>query len=283
MPMGISDDGPRKRRSRYRRGGESRIPKHLEREYADALLALNRLMRDQTRIITRMVAEGSSLELVQRHIAADLALANARYDAAARAIPGPIMRRLSDENRRKLSKSLERTLGVSTVAIIDTTVVGEIIETAIRDNTALIRTIPKEHFGKIEKAVLQNYRGEPFEEGSLAGRIRKIHSVTDNRARIIARDQTTKLWGNVNQARQEDIGVDSYIWRTSGDERVTGYPGGVNRPGGAHGDHYARDGKTYKWSDPPSDGHPGEAILCRCNAEPIVDTEKLIVRAQVLS
>jgi hypothetical protein len=51
-----------------------------------------------------------------------------------------------------------------------------------------------------------------------------------------------------------------YVWLTSGDEKV--------RPS-----HAANDGKIFYWSDPPSTGHPGEDINCRCVAVPYADLQ----------
>jgi SPP1 gp7 family putative phage head morphogenesis protein len=56
--------------------------------------------------------------------------------------------------------------------------------------------------------------------------------------------------------------VEEYVWSTSRDERV--------RPS-----HSAKDGKRFKWNDPPSDtGHPGNEIQCRCVAIPVLDDFK---------
>ncbi len=33
-------------------------------------------------------------------------------------------------------------------------------------------------------------------------------------------------------------------------------------------DHDDREGEQFDWSDPPEDGHPGEAVNCRCWPEP---------------
>ena len=90
---------------------------------------------------------------------------------------------------------------------------------------ALIRTIPTQYFGEVEKAVVQNFQGFAFKEGSLQGRLRAIGRITDNRARLIARDQTAKMRGKIDELRQQDAGIDSYIWRTAQDERVVGAPG----------------------------------------------------------
>ena len=59
--------------------------------------------------------------------------------------------------------------------------------------------------------------------------------------------------------RQKEAGVTEYIWQTAGDERV--------RP-----NHRSKDGKKFKWSNPPADtGHPGQDYQCRCVAEPVLD------------
>lgn len=81
---------------------------------------------------------------------------------------------------------------------------------------------------------------------------------TKNRARLIASDQVGKLNGELTELRQTNLGVESYTWRTSLDERV--------RP-----THDDREGKVYKWTDPPPDGNPGESIRCRCYASPLFD------------
>lgn len=82
--------------------------------------------------------------------------------------------------------------------------------------------------------------------------------VTDSRAKLIARDQVSKLNANLTEERQADIGVTSYVWRTVGDERV-------------RDTHEENDGQEFAWSDPPAEtGHPGEDVNCRCWAEPIL-------------
>ena len=84
--------------------------------------------------------------------------------------------------------------------------------------------------------------------------------VAESRARLIARDQIGKLNAAVSASRQQSLGVVSYTWQTALDERV--------RPA-----HRARQGEVFNWAEPPSDGHPGEPINCRCVARPIVPEE----------
>lgn len=77
----------------------------------------------------------------------------------------------------------------------------------------------------------------------------------DSRAKLIARDQTGKLYGQINAARQKELGVTSFIWRTSEDDRV-------------REEHVELDGQTFDYDNPPDEGLPGEPIQCRCTAEP---------------
>lgn len=79
------------------------------------------------------------------------------------------------------------------------------------------------------------------------------------KARFIARDQTAKLNAQITQARQSELGIKKYIWRTSQDERV-------------RDSHKRKEGKVFSWNNPPADtGHPGEDYNCRCTAEPYLE------------
>ena len=87
--------------------------------------------------------------------------------------------------------------------------------------------------------------------------------VSDSRAKLIARDQVSKLNGELTMERQLDLGVDS-IWRTVGDERV-------------RDTHADNEDQTFTWDNPPAEtGHPGEDYQCRCWAEPILPEEVLM-------
>jgi len=104
-----------------------------------------------------------------------------------------------------------------------------------------------------------------FEEGvrweSMARDLRGIGDITDRRARIIARDQTSKLVSSFNEARQTQLGIHEYIWSGALDARE-------------RDSHRRMEGQRCRWDAPPSvDGeavHPGHAILCRCVAQPVI-------------
>ena len=143
---------------------------------------------------------------------------------------------------------------------------GSIVEVnrAIRVNVELIKSIPKQHLSKIQIAIEKGLAtgGDDWSLKELIKSIEGIDDQTKRRAKLIARDQLQKLNGTLNQVRQQDLGVNGYIWRTSADERV-------------RESHRDNDGKRFQWDKPPSGtGHPGEDINCRCVAEP--DLSQLI-------
>lgn len=64
------------------------------------------------------------------------------------------------------------------------------------------------------------------------------------------------LVGFVNQAQQEAMGIEFYVWQTQSDARV--------REG-----HAERDDKIFRWDVPPEGGHPSQDFGCRCYARPL--------------
>lgn len=275
MPI-ITGGDPPNRRNNNKRGQPIRAQKAAEMELRRSLQNLNRELKLATAAISAQIAGGATPLQISNFIEQRLKSANARYEAAADKLAAKMVTSVSSDNKQRIEKMLQNALGIDMVKLIDTGSIKEQLEIAIADNTRLIKSIPEQHFQKVSQAVLDNYRGIPFDEGNLTNRLKKIGSITDNRAKLIARDQTKKLVSNINAIRQKEAGVQKYIWRNVGDNRVVGKPGGKYPKGNAqHMDHWNREGKTFSWDKPPPDGHPGDAINCRCFAEPILDLEKI--------
>jgi SPP1 gp7 family putative phage head morphogenesis protein len=100
-------------------------------------------------------------------------------------------------------------------------------------------------------------------EGARADRIRDIVakriSTTDSRLKLIARDQVGKVHSAMQKQKQEALGVQYYMWRSSEDERVRDL-------------HDELNGQVFSWSSGhPTEGHPGEPINCRCIPIPMPD------------
>lgn len=183
-------------------------------------------------------------------------------------IEGVAQRLAEAATRRNLDSVDERLGGVVNASLsIDisgfltrTGPIQEVVQAATKANVSLIKSIPEQYFDKLETVVTKNVdAGMRFED--LAKEIQRIGDVTESRAKLIARDQTSKMNGAMSQIRQMSIGIERYTWSTSGDERV-------------REEHAANDGKIFDWNDPPATGHPGEDIQCRCVALPYVELDK---------
>ncbi len=123
-------------------------------------------------------------------------------------------------------------------------------------NSTLIKSMQEDAIKRVatwaSDTVRTGARAEEMRDGLM-----KQFGISRRRAALIARDQVGKLNADITQARQMALGVDEYKWRGVLDSR--------ERP-----EHVHREGKIFKWSRPPEDGHPGQPIRCRCNAEPVL-------------
>lgn len=162
---------------------------------------------------------------------------------------------LSDQNKGQINKVFTSVLGVDVIA--SEPYLADVLFAHIRENVNLIKNIPEKTMGEIELMVFREGRAGTRHE-TIAKQINERLGVAQSRAELIARDQINKLNGALTETRQKSAGVSRYVWRTSLDERV-------------RDEHADREGKTFSWDDPPSDGHPGEPINCRCWAEPILE------------
>jgi SPP1 gp7 family putative phage head morphogenesis protein len=99
--------------------------------------------------------------------------------------------------------------------------------------------------------------------------IKSSYGVSRNKAKFLARQETSLLMTKFKQTRYEDAGVREYRWGC-----VAGSPLHPVRPW-----HKALEGKIFRWDNPPVTTKPGEAARrnnpgqdynCRCFARPIV-------------
>jgi SPP1 gp7 family putative phage head morphogenesis protein len=124
------------------------------------------------------------------------------------------------------------------------------------ENLRLIRSIPAQHVERLQGTIVRAVReGQPTSD--VVKEIRAVSDATESRAELISVDQIGSLNGQLTQYRQQGIGVKSYRWTGVLDRR--------ERPL-----HVAREGQVFRWDQPPSDGHPGMPIRCRCWASAIM-------------
>ena len=163
-------------------------------------------------------------------------------------------RRLETWHRIATQRTLGAALGINIYNAEMTPAIAEFMARWRTTNINLIRSLPEVVKRGLDRRVATIAVGD---RGALADILAKEYRVSGYRLRLITRDQTTKYVSGMNRIRQTNAGVQGYIWTATRDERV--------RP-----DHWALNGQRFLWSAPPSIGHPGDPINCRCVARPDV-------------
>lgn len=166
----------------------------------------------------------------------------------------------NEHNRRVLASGLRKVIGIDVLAAEPW--LGQEIELFAIANTNLITSLRDRALADVQTRVYEAFRAGVRHEELSKDIVEFVDPEVGDvgaRADFIARDQISKLNGQLTELRQTEAGVDSYIWRTSLDERV-------------RDTHRRKEGQVFRWDDPPRDtGHPGEDYNCRCTAEPYLE------------
>jgi SPP1 gp7 family putative phage head morphogenesis protein len=227
------------------------VRRHLLPELKDIVREAAAERNDSTvRLDTSTRRTRDSLRRAEKEVSDNLI--EPRLEAMARQVAN----RTNDYNRDELKRQLKGALGVDVLAAEP--FLQRKVDAFVQENVSLITSIAKRSLDQVESLV-QSQVTAGASAGDIASDIEERFDVSESRATLIARDQVGKFYGALTKARQTALGLEEYEWSTAGDERV--------RP-----EHAERDGQRFSWDDPPEDGHPGEAIQCRCVALPVLDS-----------
>lgn len=112
----------------------------------------------------------------------------------------------------------------------------------------------------VQANALEGYRFDRLTEV-----IRHRYGVTANKAKFLARQETSLFMSKYRQARFTEAGVKRYRWSTAHDERV-------------RSSHRALNGQVFSYDQPPitdtatgAHNNPGEDFNCRCIDIPILE------------
>ena len=245
-------------------------PMSLEREYARELVKYVRKVRDICKRHIPAMVDAAMWNAIHaddwteeqtEEIDKDI---TAEEEAAIIAIILAMFNRVKAFNHRQQEKFYQAIFG-ATPREIDRADYEKIRQIWVNQNIELIHSIDRRTLESIRYALSENIihavdRKMLVEE--LTESIMHMAEVNEKRAALIACDQVGKLSSQLAQLEQMNQGVNSYIWVTMKDNRV--------RPA-----HREREGKRFYWNNPPSGGHPGWAIRCRCTAASCYDTDKI--------
>lgn len=180
-------------------------------------------------------------------------------------------------NMERFAKQASKSFGIDFTTAIASS--GEAVRTQLdidRElNASLIKSVATEFKQEISDTIMANIQsGE--RSTNLITQIKERYNVSQSRAKLIARDQTSKLNGSLVKARAEAVGSKTYIWRCVSDER-------------SRDSHKAMNGMLCRWSDSTTysddqgktwkkrkaiggvEAHPTDEINCRCNAQAVIE------------
>lgn len=179
---------------------------------------------------------------------------------------------VSSWNRAQLNRAIRSVIGVDLFGGADAESLQISLRSWARENASLITNITEKTMTDID-GITQRAMRSGSNPRDIAREIQRTMKTTEARAKLIARDQISKLNGDLTKQRNEALGIERYIWSTSGDERV-------------RDSHRVMNGKLCRWDDESvySDdggktwqsrssiggyvGHPSDDYQCRCVSSP---------------
>ena len=167
------------------------------------------------------------------------------------------LNRMRGYHRKRVIETFRAALGVDIRPVLAEVPVNLFMARALDEQVDLIKTIPTRMHDGLRRRLRDALEEAPFDQKFVTDIVRDEYKVSGFNLRRIVRDNGNKTIGRLTQIRQTQLGVDQFQWLTSQDEAV--------RP-----EHVARSGIAYYWSAPPDGEIPGQPILCRCVAIPIV-------------
>lgn len=166
-----------------------------------------------------------------------------RAQAAARSIAGDFVQAV--DGRAK------RTLGIDVYT--GNQQLNDYLQAATLQNAQLIESIPTQYLAQVSNIVMGNMRAG-LRPSAIVDTLQQQFGVTQRRAKMIARDQTAKVNGEISSKRQQAAGYSYFRWVTSKDERVRDRHQEI-------AEKVTRYGKgVYRWDNPPL-SDKGEPII----------------------
>ena len=141
------------------------------------------------------------------------------------------------------------------------------MQAAAIQNSNLIKSIPERYLDNVANSVLANMRVGLL-PSEVARQIESEYGITQRRARFIARDQASKVTGELTKQRQIDAGYEYFQWMDSDDERVRHSHRKIAQADVGFGPG------IYRWDRLPTNERgeriqPGSDYQCRCYGKPV--------------
>lgn len=258
-------------------------PLQIEKAYSMLLTRyVNRLIKEIKPVILALTRKYATQDDIQADLMFSQEFNKFRYSASEIKGRQPVSPNafVNDVNRwtkKQHQQVLKNAFGISKVEYSAT--IDKALLAAIKENTDLISSLSPGLVDRIQRELIKQVK-EGTRNEVIEKIIEKSGEVTKSRARLIARDQTGKLSGELTKQRQIEAGGNLYQWRTTGDEIVRPTHAVLNGKICTWGDDTvyadtvaeAMRGQWKKRTDLPGYvGIPGQDFQCRCTAALVID------------
>jgi SPP1 gp7 family putative phage head morphogenesis protein len=170
-------------------------------------------------------------------------------------------------SKRALGESLKKISGGITIPVPDMPgLLSEKLTAATAENVGLIKSISQQYHERISQLVLRSVSTGGNGAQDIFEGIRHYDGLTENRAKLIAVDQTRKVTTAMNVERAKSVGMRRWEWVHSS---------GSAQPRKLHVQY---DGQIFSYDSPPiiddstgERGFPGQLINCRCTMAPVLE------------
>lgn len=174
----------------------------------------------------------------------------------------------------KTDREFKQTVKDITLAENLTPAARKTIATEWQNNMKLwIKDWTQKEIKSLRKEIRKSvFTGNRYE--SMIGLIQKSYGVSQNKAKFLARQETSLLMAKFKETRYTAAGVNEYKWGCV--KMPHQQKGSKYLPGQVRYDHGILEGKIFRWDNPPvtddkgSRNNPGQDYNCRCFAIPVV-------------
>ncbi|MNF73353.1 Phage Mu protein F like protein [compost metagenome] len=184
-----------------------------------------------------------------------------RISSAANRLAGEFVQASLKKSERDLNKSA----GIDVFS--GSSVLQDYLKASAQQNAQLIKSIPAKYLEDVQTLVMANMRSG-MRPSFIEKALQEQFGITQRRAKMIARDQTSKIQGELAEKQQKGAGFEYFQWIDSDDSRVRHRHSEIANKVTAYGKG------IYRWDNLPlsSDGKPikpGSDYQCRCIARPV--------------
>lgn len=273
----------RRTRQKQKKMQEVSASKQLEVRYRREMNALLKYMLD---IALNELREPETInDALPDYLKSLSAKANRIFDmldkidlgAIANAMASRIVNTANNVNRQRFDKKAGQMFGIDLKGALASSgkAVQDQLEIDRQLNASLIKSVATEFKQEIADTIMTNVQ-EGQRSTNLITQIKERYNVSQSRAKLIARDQTSKLNGSLVKVRAQALGSKTYVWSCVSDER-------------SRDSHKVLDGKLCKIGDDTvySDdngvtwkkrstiggyiGEPTSDYNCRCAMLPVLE------------